>query len=231
MRGFLAALTLVAVPLSAADQAKAADVEQSASVDWSGPYIGVDAGYLSSDLHWQNIEVNDHLFPYEPRGFLGSVHAGYNHQFESNIVLGVETSLKFGDLAGEETHSVLFGAVDPGWRGTGGIEWAADLRAKLGFSLGNLMPYVTGGVAASRVNYDIELLGITAYDNSKTLTGWTAGGGVEWAINESLSVRAQYLFADYEPFSEDPDTPGGGLAAYKLDMKTHEATVGLSLRF
>jgi outer membrane immunogenic protein len=28
------------------------------------------------------------------------------------------------------------------------------------------------------------------------LVGWTVGGGLEWAVTQSISVKAEYLFVD-----------------------------------
>ena len=52
---------------------------------------------------------------------------------------------------------------------------------------------------------------VAAAGISETRTGWTAGGGVEWAFARNWSVKAEYLYADFgsvsfvSAFNVDPD--------------------------
>ena len=62
--------------------------------------------------------------------------------------------------------------------------------------------------------------------NSETLVGWTIGGGLEWAVNQDFSVKAEYLFVDLGHV--DVPTP----APVEADVdKTHIVRVRAELAF
>jgi outer membrane immunogenic protein len=68
------------------------------------------------------------------------------------------------------------------------------------------LAYATGGFAYGNVTLDTawtaqESLGSTVFPGiatqsnvSKTLTGWTAGGGVEWLFKPSWSANLEYTY-------------------------------------
>ncbi len=63
------------------------------------------------------------------------------------------------------------------------------------------MYYATGGLALGRVNFsDFEFFGnngqIFTNSSDQTKTGWTLGGGAEWAFAPRWSVKAKYLHVD-----------------------------------
>src|SRR5262249_4761551 len=56
--------------------------------------------------------------------------------------------------------------------------WQASVRGRLGYAFDRWMIYATGGVAFTNVDATAALVGLPIVDVSKTLTGWTVGGGV-----------------------------------------------------
>ena len=63
---------------------------------------------------------------------------------------------------------------------------------------GDALIYATGGLAVANVEVSIDNLGFDGdnYSDSDTLTGWTAGAGVEYRLTENVSVGAEYLYVD-----------------------------------
>jgi len=63
-----------------------------------------------------------------------------------------------------------------------------------------LLIYGTGGFAYGNVDYSANTNfnnGITfPVDFTETKTGWTAGGGLEYALTNHWTVRAEYLHYD-----------------------------------
>lgn len=57
---------------------------------------------------------------------------------------------------------------------------------------GGLFGYVTGGVAAG----DLKVTESAFASGTKWHTGWTAGGGLEKAIDHRWSVKLEYLYTD-----------------------------------
>jgi len=75
-----------------------------------------------------------------PTDFIGGIHAGYDYQFNSNIVLGLE---------GEMDDTVLSKTeIFPDGSNTSfKSEWQGSVRARLGYTFGQFLPSATVGVA------------------------------------------------------------------------------------
>ena len=69
-------------------------------------------------------------------------------------------------------------------------------------------------------------------------TGWTLGGGGEFALNRSWTIKAEYLYVDLGKVTSTTSlfTPAGAALAnskigYSADLNLHIARVGLNYRF
>lgn len=177
-------------------------------------------------------------------------------------MVGVE-----GDFGWADTKSTLANAVYPGGNFpfylTGRSDdsfsvkatWDASARLRAGYLImPNVLLYATGGGSWLHVETN-STCGSQSFCNppnvngfapdsitsSKTLSGWTVGGGVEAMIAPNWFVRAEYRYADYGTYSNTetrvcPPAGCGGIgttqvASYDLDIKTHTATVGVSYKF
>ena len=172
--------------------------------NWTGSYIGGNIGY-----GWGSDPI-DLTFPAgtlplsladNPRGVLGGVQYGTNWQF-NRFVLGWDSDFSFSDIKASQT---VFAA--PGGIATGSAEqkldWLSTTRGRLGYLItDNLLLYGTGGLASGRASANTFITqvgcpigGCLAGSESKTLWGWAAGGGLEYAIGHWL-MRAEYLHYD-----------------------------------
>ena len=180
--GVAAIALLAAAPAFAADMAQPYPVKAPPAViaepvfTWTGFYIGANAGYA-----WGSGEEGAEVLGLDPDGFLGGGQIGFNYQFDNNVVLGAEADFQGSDIKDErlgfESKMDYFGTV----------------RARLGYAFGNVLPYVTGGLAWGHNEVNDKLLGFSA---DKTAVGWTVGGGVEYAFTNNWTVKAEYLYMD-----------------------------------
>lgn len=108
-------------------------------------------------------------------GFIGGLQAGYNWQGASPFVIGVETDIQYSDVSS----------------GVYTLDYFGTLRARLGYAFDQILVYGTGGFAYGSGTY--ETWGLS---NSKNQTGWTIGGGAEYAINNNWSLKGEYLYVD-----------------------------------
>ena len=119
-----------------------------------------------------------------------------------------------------------------------GLDWLATARAKLGIVSGRTLFYVTGGGAAGRV----KLFDTTCYpgcifsqtaDVSKTKIGWTAGGGIEFALSERWTIKGEYLHVDLgRQQTYSSLLPGVTLAYFHNHrMSVDVGRIGLNYRF
>ena len=85
------------------------------------------------------------------------------------------------------------------------LDWVSSLRGRLGFLVTpSLLAYATGGGAWARIGYSARAMctavgcaGGGYFANaavSSTETGYTVGGGLEWAMTGNWLVRAEYLY-------------------------------------
>ena len=79
--------------------------------------------------------------------------------------------------------------------GTEKLPWIATVRGRAGFAIDRALLYGTGGVAFTDASNNLTATGLgTIFDASSINIGWTAGGGVEFALAPNWTIRAEYLF-------------------------------------
>jgi outer membrane immunogenic protein len=222
-----AMLAGVAMPAFAADPVyvdPAPVVVAPAAYDWSGIYVGLQAGYLSGNA--------DHSFSNGapsgdsgPDGFIGGVYAGYNWQF-GNTVFGIEGDIEGGDING--SYSNVTGATSVG---TSDLNWQASVRARLGYAAGRYLLYVTGGWAYGDFDFGGGPVPLpVAGGYSQSLNGWTVGGGAEAMFTANWIGRIEYRYTDFGTASGTlaPGFPG---VTMPVDVDTHAVRVGLAYKF
>ena len=102
------------------------------------------------------------------------------------------------------------------------INGFGTLRARLGYAFDRAMIYGTGGLAFTNTELSLSAGGASVSDDDWS-TGWTLGGGVEWAFMSNWSAKLEYLYVDLG----ESDTVLGGQA----DFNTNIVRAGLNYRF
>ena len=118
-------------------------------------------------------------------GVVGGAQIGYNYQLTPLFVVGLET-----DFQG----SSVGGGGNQGWGATRSVDWFGTVRGRAGVSMLNaqLLLYGTGGFAYGDLRLNYGWLGSQA----RTGTGWTAGGGLEYAFLPNWSAKVEYLYTN-----------------------------------
>ena len=70
--------------------------------------------------------------------------------------------------------------------------WLGTLRARFGYAWDRVLVYGTAGGAGA--NVETALTGLP-YQSSPVF-GWTVGGGIEVAVAEHWTFKAEYLYVD-----------------------------------
>lgn len=106
------------------------------------------------------------------------------------------------------------------------VDWFGTGRARLGYAFENFLP--CHGRFRRRASERVGGLGrmrLIACGYSDTRWGWTAGAGIEWAMNRKLSFKAEYLHVDL-------GTPTFSAATVTADaIKFDTVRVGLNYHF
>jgi len=214
-------IVLSALALIASGGARAADVVQEPPVEipvftWTGFYVGVQGGYA-----WTNIDVDPGGFGIDDlNGGMFGGYVGYNWQ-SGPWVIGAE-----GDFNGVWNDQTSFVAGPPAFTTEIGTDWLASIRARAGYAFDRTLVFATGGVAFTKASEDLTFVGGPAFSGDDTFTGWTIGGGVEYAFTDNWIGRAEYRFYDFN--DKDLDGPGG-IGSVSLDSQT--LTVGIAYKF
>jgi outer membrane immunogenic protein len=217
MKGFLIAGTAIALA-GMVGAAAAADGlgDMTGRSNWTGFYAGVNAGYAWGSDTVSLQETAPGAQPvdlaavgaagspsFSPDGFVGGAQAGYNYQF-GDVVFGFETDFQYLGLRGALGISSAFPSapsVPYNVNTSVSTNWLFTARPRLGYVLNkNLMLYATGGLAVAddRFSQTAGLArGFTVSSSSQSRIGGVVGAGVEWAMNERWSAKAEYLWADF----------------------------------
>ena len=158
---------------------------------WTGFYSGAGVGY-----GWGSSAFTDPLpaaafATASPslNGFLVGGVAGINYQI-SSVVVGVE-----GDFTGSWAKGSAMDSAGNSLQTQ--VFWTASIAGRVGVAFDRLLIYGKGGVG---FEYDRDIVAAAAGGVATGTTyhiGWTAGGGVEYAITEHWIGRIAY---DYFTF-------------------------------
>lgn len=212
--------------------------------DWTGWYAGANAGYgiarNATSYIGTGFQPSAETFSVDPAGFVGGGQIGYNWQ-TANVLFGVEAD--FQGATGTSSANCLkicsqFSFLSVSEK----LDWFGTLRGRVGFATGSAMIYGTGGLAFGHASMDINSFNATLLGTSVTQTvsasatkaGWTAGGGIESAIDDHWSVKAEYLYVDLGSIGTSFVTDFGlgsiGNRTVSSDVREHIARVGFNYR-
>lgn len=206
---------------------------------WTGFYVGLNAGGAFSnsigvrDINNYN-QTNEVTSVGRKTSFTGGAQVGYNMQF-GNFVVGGEADISAlrADRSARVASSPIDSFVETKAR------YLGTVRGRLGFAFDRALIYATGGVAFSDVktNYIDNCStggcggGLINAGKSQT-TGFALGGGLEYAVTNNWSLKAEYLHAHFKGGSFQAQNNFGGTyrfsaGATKIDI----ARVGVNYRF
>lgn len=185
-------------------------ITTTGTTTYINPIFALGASNVANALtQFANTNSSQH-----PNGFIGGVQAGYDYATNNNILLGL--AIDFDGLTNSSntfTKQKTVNLVDfnESYMGSLAVEqrinFLGSVRARLGFLYNpSFLIYATGGFAYGNVTLDSawaaqESLGpvifptIAAQRNlNETLTGWTAGAGIEWLFKPNWSAMIEYSY-------------------------------------
>ena len=157
---------------------------------WTGFYFGVNGGYGWGRSNWSDPAFSLGSGTFNTTGALFGGQLGYTWQ-TGPIVLGIETDADWTNIKGSTSGLGSVCVADGGGLCQTKQEWFGTTRGRIGYAFGRFMPYVTGGVA-----YGDIIAPQTTGDATQTKFGWSAGGGLEYALTRNWSAKAEYLHLD-----------------------------------
>ena len=231
---------VVALLLAAGGQALAADVAPPplppaeaykaphAIYNWTGLYIGVNAGYGSGSSNWSDGPVGT-TGSFPTSGALVGGTLGANYQ-NAEYVFGIEADGDWTNLTGNSgmTCGAISAVVAPPDACQTQSEWLATLRGRLGYAFDRILLYGTAGAAFG--NIQAGLNPPSTFD-SAIEAGWTVGAGVEFAITQNLTAKIEYLFVDLPNGACTTIGNCGGAAGSTVSFNENIVRAGVNFKF
>jgi outer membrane immunogenic protein len=172
----------------------------AAVYDWTGFYIGVNAGVgIGRDRLQQDFLQfgSPYSFYVSPQGGFGGGQLGYNWQTGSMfgpVVFGVEADIQGAGLSDDRTN---FGLLGTNTRYGQKLDWFGTARGRIGIANGPVLSYFTAGYAFGNVRTDVtQTFGAAtaAFSTDRLQNGWVVGSGVEAALGGNWTGKIEYLY-------------------------------------
>jgi outer membrane immunogenic protein len=224
----LAITALGSVGASAADLSrpayKAAPVMMAPPPTWTGCYLGGNLGgaFGHGSVTFTN---SGNVASGDNSGFAGGFQVGCDYEFNGGFVVGVRNLLDYTSLSSSGTgpggNVVNFNA-----------QWFDTLTARLGYAvMPNALIYLQGGAAWSHTSANVTNGGIQIGQVSNTRSGWTIGGGFEYAFAPNWSAFLEYNYMGFD--SGAYSLTGACALNCPVSFRTNEQTilVGVNYRF
>jgi len=242
----LVSIALIALGPAVALPAFAADIPVKAlpapvAYDWTGFYAGANLGYGLARNHSNETltfpngtQFSGEPFTLAPGGAVGGFQAGANWQ-TGRLVLGVEGDWQWSGQKTSvciQTCSIGTGPLNMELAVAQDIRWLATLRGRVGYADGAFLWYVTGGGAEGDVRMDYAEGGRPVLASfNHTMTGWTAGAGVETTLGGNWTGRLEYLFVDLGMARDAYLAEFNNTQAVQANVRDHIVRLGLNYRF
>jgi outer membrane immunogenic protein len=235
-------------------------VPPSPAFHWSGAYMGLSLGYGWASAN-QSYSISSATLAAAPpiipvidgsgsqnlslRGASADVDVGYNWQLDERYVVGLEGDLALTGLSGSQSNGGNIPNYPPGFpynvaqKLTSEVQGA--IRAKVGYTpTDQLLVYLTGGPAIALLRYSSDFTDVFGENEGVSIhswrPGWTIGGGAEYAISASWTVKGEYTYAQFSPAKAVGSTTlTDGTMAYGSHstgtLKENTVRVGLNFHF
>src|SRR5580700_7645465 len=213
---FLTLLAAVGLGAALAQSASAADLSMPpiyrgpppAYFTWTGWYVGLNGGGGWGQTN-HTATVNAAGLPpvttnnFNTSGWLGGGTIGYNYQMGQWLV-GAEADLDWSNIRGTFNGTVpVAGVGAAAFSLSSQLNWLDTTRVRVGWVWDHALFYGTAGAAVGGVTATAAAsaaaggigAAVTAAD-TQTRFGWTAGAGVEYAFNNYLSAKVEYMYVN-----------------------------------
>jgi len=172
--------------------------------NWTGIYGGLNVGGI---FNHNNLNSNHLAFVGIPgvcnttsnfSSIFPGAQVGLAHQFNSNIVLGVEGDFTY-DINNQSNtgcvcqfHPVIADSFVINNREQG------SLRARIGYALPHhLLPFFTAGGSIAKLGMSYNNANGDYYSVNTSQGGWLVGAGLELMGSHNWSIRAEYYYTNY----------------------------------
>jgi outer membrane immunogenic protein len=202
-------------------------------LSWGGAFVGLHLGGI-----WGSQDVSDvdrlnlfgQKFAVDSSGAIAGGQFGYNWQ-RGHFVLGIELDIGYQGMSGKKFEPGSFGqtfsGVDSGFY--------SDVVGRLGYATDRYLVYALGGYAMTSGQAFVDNTNGGA-GGGRSFTGifdsgWTVGTGVEYRLNPSWSLKAEYKHFDFGSETAVLTTPASGNFRFNNGVTADSVTAGVNFLF
>jgi outer membrane immunogenic protein len=192
---------------------------------WTGCYVGGNAGGIwtrndfsvAADTFAGQVDGS-----VDVSGGVAGVQVGCNYQ-TYNWVFGIQGDWDWTNVSGSINDAVFVGVTD-----SVKIKSLASATGRIGYAWDRFLLYAKGGGAWETV--DFTSAGTSISTISDTRSGWTVGGGGEYAFTDWLTGFVEYDFYDFGTRSVTLN-PFSGVVTFNVQETQSVAKAGLNIKF
>jgi outer membrane immunogenic protein len=215
--------------------------------DWTGFYAGINSGVAVGDadvdatVPWVGAPGDWFVSCFscarainvvgkrtiEDVGYTGGGQLGFDYQV-GMLVAGLETDFQYFHLKDTDRLDQPYPPYAPAGAHIENVldtDWLYTARGKLGVAMDRLLIFGSGGLALTDLSdhfrFNDDFGGIEKGSINSTKLGWAAGGGLEFALMDNVSVRAEYLHVDFGKESQRENTFHNPTGPYPLTRMKH----------
>jgi outer membrane immunogenic protein len=189
-------------------------------LSWTGFYVGIEGGGGAINHETDFFDGGLVIDGFSGEGWqLGGV-VGFDWQLpNAPFVLGV---LADGHWSNIETEATLLGIVNASLES----QWGFDVLGRAGWLVTpRALWYVLGGYSHEEFEGEVEIpLAGFELSDTEDADGWTIGTGIEVRLTDTLSIKGEYRYTQFDSF--DFDTGG----AVDIESSRHVALMGVNYK-
>ncbi len=228
-----------------------------APFNWTGGYVGAAAADRLAKSEWTTTalasadpDVTTTPADFFSAAFQGGVYAGYNWQFASKLVAGIEGDVAWGSSS--MTRGGIPGTYGNGVGGIVGIEaesvdssavklgWDSSIRSSVGvLAFPTILVYGTAGVAFQQAtvgatcdgsnNSQCSVARSEAF--SSVRTGWTVGAGLEGVMTGNWLGKLEFRYSDFGRYNNAFFAGTGDDVTANVHIQTYKFLAGIGYKF
>jgi opacity protein-like surface antigen len=207
--------------------------------NWTGFYVGTHLGAA-----FTNAESTETIFPNNPNLFqslnfdqseksvIGGVHAGWQMHW-GKLVAGAEIGFSFHQFDTTRLSPLFLEFVRVvNLQRSVELGDIFTLTGRVGYADGRWLAYFKGGLATAEVDARyLETATGGRASSSGLEVGWTAGGGIEYALTQNWFLGFEYNIIHFRADIKPPPIPLFPTQTGDVDIDTQSLVVRLNYRF
>lgn len=181
---------------------------QAQDTQGGGFYFGVTGGYGFGEADVKGDLLRDHSIPSSQvvsedgkgdleGGMIGGL-VGFDYALGNGLVIGAVGDLSWLNATGNaDVEPSVINLTGSDYDVDASLSWLGTLRGRVGFEMGDVLVYGTGGLAFGGVDADLSVSGSGEINSdSNTQVGWTVGAGVNYMATDNVMLGVEYLYVD-----------------------------------